>query len=107
MSRAQIVWGAAAGKTNADIGRSLKVHRITVRLWRKRWAAAQELLAALEAAPDEQQPLVEAIEQVLSDSWRSDLLTARKNGQRVLDVLSQPSQGTPYLPPFLASQPIE
>jgi len=71
VERAQIVLEAATGKSNADIGRKLKVHRITVRLWRKRWAAAQEMLAAKEAIPDEKHPLSEAIEQVLSDSWRS------------------------------------
>ena len=71
VERAQIVLEAAAGKSNAEIGRKLKVHRITVRLWRKRWTTAQEMLAAKEAIPDEKHPLSEAIEQVLSDSWRS------------------------------------
>lgn len=71
VERAQIVLEAATGKSNADIGRKLNVHRITVRLWRKRWADAQEMLAAKEASADEKQPLSEAIEQVLSDSWRS------------------------------------
>ena len=71
VSRAQIILGAAAGQTNAEIGRRLGQHRLTVRLWRERWAAASEALAAVEAAADEQQPLGEAIEQVLSDAWRS------------------------------------
>ncbi len=33
--------------------------------------------------------------------------TARKNGQRVLDVLSQALCGTPYLPRFIAAKALE
>jgi len=71
VNRAQIILGAAAGQSNAEIGRRLKHHRLTVFLWRKRWAAASESLAAVEAAQDEKQPLPAAIEQVLQDAWRS------------------------------------
>src|SRR5260370_28484471 len=69
--RAQIILGAAAGESNAGLGRRLKQHRLTVLLWRKRWGAAHETLAAAEAAQDEKHPLSEVIEQVLSDAWRS------------------------------------
>ena len=38
---------------------------------------------------------------------RSYISTARKNGQRVLDVLYQAFTGTPYLPTFISSMPTE
>ena len=69
--RAQIVLGAAAGESNAELGRRLKQDRLSVRLWRRRWTAARERLVAAEAAQDEKHPLSEVIEQVLSDAWRS------------------------------------
>ena len=71
VSRAQIILGAASGQSNAEIGRRLKEHRHSVRLWRNRWAAASGMLAAVEAAQDEKQPLSAVIEQMLSDAWRS------------------------------------
>jgi hypothetical protein len=69
--RAQVILGAAAGESNAALGRRLKQDRLSVRLWRKRWVTAHERLAAAEAAQDEKHPLSEMIEQVLSDAWRS------------------------------------
>ena len=69
--RAQIVLGSAAGESNAELGRRFQQDRLSVRLWRKRWVAAYERLAAAEAAQDEKHPLSEVIEQVLSDAWRS------------------------------------
>lgn len=69
--RAQIILGAAAGESNAGLGRRLQQDRHSVRLWRKRWVAAYGQLSAVEAAQDEKHPLSEVIEQVLSDAWRS------------------------------------
>jgi putative transposase len=71
VERAQIILGAAAGQTNAALGRQYQHHRDMVHKWRQRWAEAQEALAAVEAAQDKEQPLGAAIEQVLSDAWRS------------------------------------
>jgi putative transposase len=71
VDRAQIILGAAVGQTNAALGRQYQHHRDMVHKWRQRWAQAQETLAVVEAAQDKDQPLGGAIEQVLSDAWRS------------------------------------
>jgi putative transposase len=71
VERAEIILGAAGGQTNAALGRQYQQHRDMVHKWRQRWAEAQESLAAVEAAQDKDQPLSKAIEQVLSDAWRS------------------------------------
>ena len=57
VERAQIILGAAAGQTNAALGRHYQHHRDRVHKWRQRWAEAQEALAAVEAAQDKEQPL--------------------------------------------------
>lgn len=41
--RARIVLRAAAGKTNAEIGRALGIDVDTVRAWRARWCASQAM----------------------------------------------------------------
>ena len=71
VSRAEIILGAAAGQTNTALGRLFKQDRGMVGLWRQRWAQASEALEAVEVAQDKDQPLAMAIEQVLSDAWRS------------------------------------
>src|SRR5260370_22501103 len=69
--RAEIILAAAAGQTNADIARRFKHHRDMVQVWRQRWEQASDGLVAVEAAQDKDAPLDKAIEQVLSDAWRS------------------------------------
>ncbi len=69
--RAQLILEAAAGETNAGLGRKYGHHRDVVHKWRQRWAEAEDALAAVEAAEDKDQPLEAAIEQLLSDARRS------------------------------------
>ena len=66
--RAQIVLAAAHGQRNEPIARQLDCSPTTVRLWRARWAAAHDLLAASEADP---QQLAAAVATVLADAPRS------------------------------------
>jgi transposase len=66
--RTKIVLAAAQGQRNEPIARHLHCSPTTVRLWRRRWAAAHDLLAASQA---EQQHLAPAIATVLADAPRS------------------------------------
>src|ERR1044071_8262878 len=66
--RAKIVLAAASGQRNEPIARQLGCSPTTVRLWRNRWAAAFELLAAAQA---EARTLPAAIATVLADAPRS------------------------------------
>jgi transposase len=66
--RTKIVLAAAQGQRNEPIARQLRASPTTVRLWRTRWAAAHELLAASQADP---QQLAATIATVLADAPRS------------------------------------
>lgn len=66
--RAKIVLAAAAGQRNEPIAAQLGCSPTTVRLWRSRWAAALDVLAAAEA---EARTLPAAIATVLADAPRS------------------------------------
>jgi putative transposase len=50
--RARIVLAASQGGRNCDLAKELGEAVKTVGLWRRRWAAAQEQLAAAEASPE-------------------------------------------------------
>jgi transposase len=66
--RAKIVLAAAQGQCNEPIAHQLGCSTTTVRLWRTRWAAALDVLAAAEADPH---TLPAAIATVLADAPRS------------------------------------
>lgn len=66
--RAQIVLGAAAGQRNEPLAQALSCSLPTVRKWRRRWAAAQSQLAAVENHPRDLRLLVAS---VLADAPRS------------------------------------
>ena len=55
--RARVVLAAAAGKSNAQIGRELRVTVDTVRLWRQRWLDLQPIPAADLSAEERLQDL--------------------------------------------------
>ena len=67
--RATIILLAADGQTNADIARTIKVNRNTVKQWRKRWAASAPTVDKTEA--DQPRALRAAIEAALEDAPRS------------------------------------
>ncbi len=67
--RAQIILKAAEGMTNKQIAQELSLARITVRDWRGRWAEVASGLA--EIAEQAEKELLAAIEEVLSDAYRS------------------------------------
>jgi len=69
--RVNIVLAAADGSNNEQIAKRLGLHRESVRQWRERWLSAAVGLAAVEAKESDDKPLVEAIEAVLADAYRS------------------------------------
>lgn len=69
--RAKVVLaGREWGRRNPQIARDLAISDQTVRLWRKRWLQAKEMLAVVETQSDDQE-LEETIKQVLTDQPRS------------------------------------
>lgn len=71
VTRAKIVLaGRVYGRRNTEIARELKINSQTVSTWRRRWLAANEQLAKVEAAGDEQE-LEHLIVQTLGDEARS------------------------------------
>jgi len=113
VERARIILAAAQGQTNAALGRAFKHRRETIRLWRTRWSQAGEGLAAIEAAQDAKQPLDKAIEQVLSDAWRSgrpDVFSAEQVVQIVAISCEDPSASelpiTAWTPKAIAQEAI-
>lgn len=69
--RVNIILTAAAGRNNEQIAKQFGLHRESVRHWRERWLKAVAGLAAVEAKERDDKPLVEAIEAVLADAYRS------------------------------------
>jgi putative transposase len=69
--RVNIILAAADGNNNEQIAKGLGLHRESVRQWRERWLSAAVSLAAVEAKESDDKPLVEAIESVLADAYRS------------------------------------
>jgi len=68
--RARIVLATARGGLNRDLAKDLGVGVGTVGKWRRRWAAAQEQLAAAEKSP-RRSDLSRCITEILVDAPRS------------------------------------
>jgi transposase len=66
--RLRIVLGAASGQSNDALAHALACSLPTVRTWRRRWAAAEAQLAAVEQHPQDLRALVAT---VLADAPRS------------------------------------
>lgn len=70
--RARIVLAAAGGGLNRDLAQELGVKADTIGLWRRRWAAAQERLAAAEEgtrASDLSRCIVETLVDAPRSGW--------------------------------------
>lgn len=70
VQRARIVLAASRGGLSRDLAQELGVDADTVGLWRRRWAAAQERLAATEQSP-RKSDLSRCIVETLVDAPRS------------------------------------
>jgi putative transposase len=69
--RCRIILLSADGETNADQGNELGVDRQRIRRWRKRWAAAESMLAEAEEEEPTDKELQRLIARVLMDEARS------------------------------------
>jgi putative transposase len=85
VTRAAIILKADEGLNNQQISDSLGSHRITVRKWRKQWAQASDVLAEQEKA--EPKKLYEAINNVLSDAYRSGT-PATFSSEQVVQIIA-------------------
>jgi transposase len=98
--RIQIILKAAQGHSNSQIACDLGVDRNTVRLWRARWAAAQEQIetAWLEGASDSQ--MEHLLEQLLADAPRPGAPDKFTPEQRVAIIALSCE------PPALSNRPV-
>ncbi|HEX7425488.1 MAG TPA: helix-turn-helix domain-containing protein, partial [Mycobacterium sp.] len=62
MTRAQIVLAAAAGESNAQIARWLRICEDTVRKWRRRWCAAPGAASLADAKRSGRRPTFTAVQ---------------------------------------------
>jgi putative transposase len=69
--RVNIILAVADGGNNEQVAQRLGLHRESIRQWRDRWLESAATLVAVEAKDSHNKPLVEAIEAVLSDAYRS------------------------------------
>jgi transposase len=73
--RMKIIYQSASGQTNQEIGQLVGCLEKTVRKWRKRWKAHQDILKEFEQGHDNTQikdkELMNKIKEILSDSPRS------------------------------------
>ena len=68
--RAKIILAASNGTTNQQIGNQLGIERNVAAKWRRRWAAAEDKLSALEAEGIEDKELRGEIEGIFIDAPR-------------------------------------
>jgi putative transposase len=68
--RAKIILAASNGTTNQQIGNQLGIERNVAAKWRRRWAAAEDKLSALEAEGIEDKELRGEIEGIFVDAPR-------------------------------------
>ncbi len=71
VQRAGIILRIASGANNEQVARALGLTEYTPRLWRGRWLAASDRLAAAEAKGCDDKALSQLIESVLADEPRS------------------------------------
>lgn len=71
IQRAQIILYAASGEANKDIAAKLSLSRVTVRLWRKRWAENSEKLQCVEEKEENPKKYEQFILTLLTDQPRS------------------------------------
>jgi putative transposase len=82
--RVRIILGAAAGQANNALALALACSLPTVRKWRRRWAAAEAQLAAIERHPHDLRALVAT---VLADAPRSGT-PGRFTAEQIVQIIN-------------------
>jgi hypothetical protein len=94
VQRAEIVLGAAAGKSNTEMSGELRLAEETLGLWRRRWVEGAKALGQWEG---QAKRLCEAIEKLLADEARPGCpptFSAEQVCQIMARVLAVPSPST-------------
>lgn len=86
VQRAKIVLKASEGMSNVKIAKDLKINRLTVMVWRKRWSEAAESLKAFAQEADDKEVL-KVIEDVLSDAYRSGV-PPKFSAEQVVQIMA-------------------
>jgi putative transposase len=87
VERCRIILMSAEGISNVEPGRRLNVDRQRPRRWRRRWAAAEERLAAAESEDVSDRDLGDLLVKVLSDSERPGI-APRFSAEQLTKILA-------------------
>jgi putative transposase len=68
--RAKIILGAASGESNSSVSRKLELDRRQVRMWRKKWLSATEILTEAELRFANDAQILKLITEILADAPR-------------------------------------
>ena len=86
VQRAKIILKASEGLSNLKIAKDLKINRLTVIVWRKRWSEAAEQLKAFAQEADDKEVL-KVMREVLSDAYRSGV-PPKFSAEQVVQIIA-------------------
>ena len=109
--RARILLACATDPCNATVAQTCGTNRPTVRKWRRRWLAAQDVLTAAEAGVEGAPPVATVLMTLLQDeprAGRPPTFTAEQMAQLIALACTRPTEsgreGTHWTPRELADE---